>query len=215
MNQKRFGTESNWVTLIGGREGKVLSWPAGRECGIRNEELGMWNELARRDDGRGFDGGSSRDFKFRIPNLRSRESRATLAADYFSGGADLRSHSATPLRPTCLSKAARMRRKEASWGLVLIRSHRQAMESYQKPREAFRSTLDWSQLKSTSISTRQVLNSQRSMMPPATMSCDGESGLRIAEMYQRYCTSGSSARPRSFRLRDWMPACSGVGTGPS
>jgi hypothetical protein len=25
MNRKRFGTESNWVTLIGGREGKVLS----------------------------------------------------------------------------------------------------------------------------------------------------------------------------------------------
>jgi hypothetical protein len=54
------------------------------------------------------------NFEFQIPNLRSRESRATLAADYFSGGADLRSHSATPLRPTCLSKAARMRRKEAS-----------------------------------------------------------------------------------------------------
>ena len=38
----------------------------------------------------------------------------TLASDYFSGGADLRSHSATLLRPTCLSKDARMRRKEAS-----------------------------------------------------------------------------------------------------
>ena len=89
------------------------------------------------------------------------------------------------------------------------------MASYQKPRKAFRSTLDWSQLKSTSISTRHVLNSQRSIMPPATMSCDGESGLRIAEMYQRYCTSGSSARPQSLRLMDWMPACAGVGIGPS
>ncbi len=80
------------------------------------------------------------------------------------------------------------------------------MASYQKPRPAFRSTLCRSQLKSTSISTRHVLNSQRSITPPATISCDGESGLRIAEMYQRYCTSGSSARPKSLRLMDWTPA---------
>ena len=31
-----------------------------------------------------------------------------------------------------------------------------------------------------------------------------ESGLRIAEMYQRYCTSGSSVRLQSLRLRDWI-----------
>ena len=80
------------------------------------------------------------------------------------------------------------------------------MASYQKPREAFRSTLDSLQLKSTSISIRHVLNSQRSMMPPATISLDGDSGSRIAEMYQRYCTSGSRARPQSLRLMDWIPA---------
>jgi len=45
-----------------------------------------------------------------------------------------------------------------------------------------------------------------SITPPATISCDGESGLRIAEMYQRYCTSGSRARSQSLRLMDWTPA---------
>ena len=127
----------------------------------------------------------------------------------------MRSHSATPLRPTCLSRAARSRRNEASSGLILMRSLRHDMASYQNPRTAFLFTLGRSQLKSTSISTRHVLNSQRSIMPPATISCDGESGLRIAEMYQRYCTSGSSVRPKSLRSRDWTPACAGVGIGPS
>src|SRR5437588_1452752 len=96
-----------------------------------------------------------------------------------------------------------------------MRSQRQDMESYQKPRPAFRRTLSRSQLKSTSISTRHVLNSQRSITPPVTISWDGESGLRIAEMYQRYCTSGSSVRPKSLRSRDWMPTWLGVGIGPS
>ena len=85
-------------------EFEMRAWGA-----LTNSECGMRNELARRDDGL--------DSTVEVPeisNLGSRESRANLERVYFSGGADLRSHSATPLRPTCLSKAARMRRNEAS-----------------------------------------------------------------------------------------------------
>ncbi len=92
------------------------------KCGMRNwgaltnSECEMRNELAGRDEGWDSMLGvpKTSNFTFRIPNFESRQSRANLARDYFSRGADLRSHSATPLRPTCLSKAARMRRNEAS-----------------------------------------------------------------------------------------------------
>ncbi len=76
MNRKRFSTESELITLIGGAAREVL--------------VGENSELITQ-------------------NFEPRVSRG-----YFRGEADMRSHSATPLRPTCLSKAARMRRKEGS-----------------------------------------------------------------------------------------------------
>src|SRR5262249_15140221 len=88
------------------------------------------------------------------------------------------------------------------------------MASYQKPFFAFDCTLCRSQVK-IGPSTRHSLNSQRSIMPPTTISFDGASESRTAETYQRYCTSGSSTMFQSLRSMAWMPAWSGGGSGPS
>src|SRR4029079_5284667 len=88
------------------------------------------------------------------------------------------------------------------------------MASYQKPLVAFFPTLCRSQVKTGSC-MRHSLNSQRSIMPPATIYFDGDFASVITETNQRYCTSGSSARSISLRSMDWMPARTGVGIGPS
>ena len=88
VNRKRFSTESELITLIGGAAREVLS-----------------SELAGKADGEVLVGKNS--------ELIPQNFEPRLSRGYFRGEADRRSHSATPLRPTCFSKAARSRRKDA------------------------------------------------------------------------------------------------------
>ncbi len=88
VNRKRFSTESELITFIGGAARDVLSF-----------------ELAGKADGEVLVGENS---ELTTQNFEPRVSRAC-----FRGEVDRRSHSATPLRPTCFSKAARSRRKDA------------------------------------------------------------------------------------------------------
>src|SRR5215467_7092945 len=112
---------------------------------------------------------------------------------------DRRSHSATPLRPTSFRSLARSLRRDGSVGFASMSEQRHDIASYQYPIFALVYTLCTEQVNSGGFSTRHLLNSHRSMTPPATISGACEFGSRMTDTYQRYCTSGSRVIPKSLR----------------
>src|SRR6478609_487852 len=126
-----------------------------------------------------------------------------------------RSQSATPLSPTCLRRAARSLRRDGSFGSFSINEQTQPIASYQNPMSALVRTLSGSQVRITEVTVRHSLNSHRSIIPPATISLEGDSGLGLADTNQRYWTFGSSVSPRLLRSMDWTPASIGVEMEPS
>src|SRR5690242_10230586 len=92
-----------------------------------------------------------------------------------------------------------------------MRLQRHPIASYQKPAFAFSFTVSRLQVSLAPMGSTHSLSSHRSIMPPVTISLEGDWGSRMTDTYNRYCTFGSSTRPNSLRLMVWMPGCCGVG----